>query len=180
MLTRIYAPALLSLESRLIEIECDMTSGLPGFIVVGLGDKAVDEARERSPPARVEEGLAPRLEQDVDPLAEDLEGRHVIGAEGLVLAPVVAAPGGEIDAAVAEQIEAGPLFGDADRVMQRQHRNRGREADVLGPRREIGEHNLPNGVDHMCIVKNRRGGVGVEPVFFNENTLTYRPRQVGE
>ena len=53
-------------------------------------------------------------------------------------------------------------------------------SQVVIIRREIGEHNLPNGVDHMCIVKNRRGGVGVEPVFFNENTLTYRPRQVGE
>jgi len=47
MLTRIYARALLSLESRLIEIVCDMTSCLPGFIVVGLGDKVVDEAHER-------------------------------------------------------------------------------------------------------------------------------------
>jgi len=58
MLTRIYAPALLSLESRLIEIECDMTSGLPGFIVVGLGDKAVDEARERVRSAIKNSGLA--------------------------------------------------------------------------------------------------------------------------
>ncbi len=58
MLARIYAPALLSLESRLIEIECDMTSGLPGFIVVGLGDKAVDEARERVRSAIKNSGLA--------------------------------------------------------------------------------------------------------------------------
>jgi magnesium chelatase family protein len=58
MLARIYAPALLSLENRLIEIECDMTSGLPGFIVVGLGDKAVDEARERVRSAIKNSGLA--------------------------------------------------------------------------------------------------------------------------
>jgi magnesium chelatase family protein len=58
MLARIYAPALLGLESRLIEIECDMTSGLPGFVVVGLGDKAVDEARERVRSAIKNSGLA--------------------------------------------------------------------------------------------------------------------------
>lgn len=58
MLARIYAPALLGLENRLIEIECDMTSGLPGFVVVGLGDKAVDEARERVRSAIRNSGLA--------------------------------------------------------------------------------------------------------------------------
>jgi magnesium chelatase family protein len=58
MLTRIFAPALLGLDNRLIEIECDMTSGLPGFVVVGLGDKAVDEARERVRSAIKNSGLA--------------------------------------------------------------------------------------------------------------------------
>ncbi len=58
MLARIYAPALLSLENQLIEIECDMTAGLPGFVVVGLGDKAVDEARERVRSAIKNSGLA--------------------------------------------------------------------------------------------------------------------------
>jgi magnesium chelatase family protein len=47
MLSRIYAPALASLDEELVEIECDLASGLPGFIMVGLADKAVDEARER-------------------------------------------------------------------------------------------------------------------------------------
>jgi magnesium chelatase family protein len=58
MLARVYAPALFNLENRLIEIECDMTSGLPGFVVVGLGDKAVDEARERVRSAIKNSGLA--------------------------------------------------------------------------------------------------------------------------
>ncbi len=47
MLSKVYAPALFSLDGRLIEIECDMANGLPGFVVVGLADKAVEEARER-------------------------------------------------------------------------------------------------------------------------------------
>ena len=52
-------------------------------------------------------------------------------------------------------------------------------SQVVIIRREIGDHNLPNGVDHMCIVKNRSGSIGVEPVFWDENSLTYKPRQEG-
>jgi magnesium chelatase family protein len=47
MLAVTYAPAIIGVESHLVSIECDMTNGLPGFVVVGLGDKAVDESRER-------------------------------------------------------------------------------------------------------------------------------------
>lgn len=47
MLARIFAPAQRGLSSQLISIECDLSNGLPAFIVVGLADKAVDEAKER-------------------------------------------------------------------------------------------------------------------------------------
>jgi magnesium chelatase family protein len=47
MPAKTFAPALFGLDGQLIEIECDLANGLPGFVVVGLGDKAVDEARER-------------------------------------------------------------------------------------------------------------------------------------
>ncbi|HSX02321.1 MAG TPA: YifB family Mg chelatase-like AAA ATPase [Candidatus Saccharimonadia bacterium] len=70
MLSKVYAPALLSLEGELVEIECDLANGLPGFVMVGLADKAVDEARERVrsaiknsglllPPKRITLNLAP-------------------------------------------------------------------------------------------------------------------------
>jgi magnesium chelatase family protein len=70
MLARAYAPALCGIDGRLVSIECDITNGLPGFVMVGLGDKAVDEARERLrsaiknsglllPPKRVTLNLAP-------------------------------------------------------------------------------------------------------------------------
>lgn len=70
MLSKVHAPALSSLDGGLVEIECDMTSGLPGFVVVGLADKAVDESRERVrsairnsdlilPPKRLTLNLAP-------------------------------------------------------------------------------------------------------------------------
>lgn len=47
MLAKVSAPAHIGLDSRLIEVECDIANGLPAFIVVGLGDKAIDEAKER-------------------------------------------------------------------------------------------------------------------------------------
>ncbi len=58
MLAKTYAPALFSLDGQLVEIECDLSNGLPGFVVVGLGDKAVDEARERVRSAIRNSGLA--------------------------------------------------------------------------------------------------------------------------
>lgn len=70
MLARIFAPAQLGFSSQIISIECDISNGLPGFVVVGLGDKAVDEAKERVraalrhaglmvPPKRITMNLAP-------------------------------------------------------------------------------------------------------------------------
>jgi magnesium chelatase family protein len=70
MLAKVHAPALIGLDGELIEIECDLANGLPGFVVVGLGSKAVDEARERVrsavknsnlvlPPKRITLNLAP-------------------------------------------------------------------------------------------------------------------------
>lgn len=47
MLARIFAPAQLGISSQIISIECDLSNGLPAFVVVGLADKAVDEAKER-------------------------------------------------------------------------------------------------------------------------------------
>jgi hypothetical protein len=67
--------------------------------------------------------------------------------EGIILAFVIASPGGEIDAAVAEQIERRPLLGHPDRMMQRQHRDRGREPDAPGLRRHHGEHQVGAGED---------------------------------
>jgi len=70
MLAKVFAPALVGVEGRLVEVECDISNGLPAFIVVGLADKAVDEAKERVrgalknsqlvlPPKRVTLNLAP-------------------------------------------------------------------------------------------------------------------------
>ena len=47
MIARIYTAALHSFDGDLVEVETDMKQGLPGIHIVGMGNKAVDEARER-------------------------------------------------------------------------------------------------------------------------------------
>lgn len=47
MLQKIYSAAVIGLSAALVEIETDISSGLPATIVVGLPDAAIREARER-------------------------------------------------------------------------------------------------------------------------------------
>ncbi|SDE35302.1 YifB family Mg chelatase-like AAA ATPase [Limimaricola pyoseonensis] len=47
MVARAYTVAFEGVEARLVEVQCAVTPGLPGFAIVGLPDKAVSEARER-------------------------------------------------------------------------------------------------------------------------------------
>lgn len=47
MVSRSYTVAFEGVEARLVEVQCALTAGLPGFSIVGLPDKAVSEARER-------------------------------------------------------------------------------------------------------------------------------------
>lgn len=44
---KIFSVAPLGFDGALIEVESDMTKGLPGVQIVGLGNKAIDEAKER-------------------------------------------------------------------------------------------------------------------------------------
>ncbi len=47
MLAKVFTCAVVGLEGRIIEVEVDVAPGLPAFAVVGLGDKAIQESRER-------------------------------------------------------------------------------------------------------------------------------------
>jgi magnesium chelatase family protein len=70
MLAVVPSATLYGLDGRTIRVEVDVAPGLPGFTVVGLGDTAVQEARERVrgairnagfafPPRRLTVNLAP-------------------------------------------------------------------------------------------------------------------------
>lgn len=45
--SKVHAVAPLGFDGRLIEVESDASNGLPSLQIVGLGNKAIDEARER-------------------------------------------------------------------------------------------------------------------------------------
>ena len=47
MLAKVKSAAVVGLEGAIVEVEVDLSPGLPSFAIVGLGDKAVQEARER-------------------------------------------------------------------------------------------------------------------------------------
>ncbi len=47
MISKLYSSAVIGLDCELVEVETDISSSLPNFIIVGLPDKAVDEAKER-------------------------------------------------------------------------------------------------------------------------------------
>ncbi|MFN3721540.1 MAG: YifB family Mg chelatase-like AAA ATPase [Paracoccaceae bacterium] len=47
MVAKAYTVAFEGVEARLVEVQCAVSPGMPGFTVVGLPDKAVSEAKER-------------------------------------------------------------------------------------------------------------------------------------
>jgi magnesium chelatase family protein len=47
MLAKVRSAAVVGLEGAIVEVEVDLSPGLPSFAIVGLADKAVQEARER-------------------------------------------------------------------------------------------------------------------------------------
>jgi magnesium chelatase family protein len=58
MLAKVFSCAVVGLEGKLVEVEVDIASGLPAFAVVGLGDAAVQESRERVRSAIRNSGLS--------------------------------------------------------------------------------------------------------------------------
>jgi magnesium chelatase family protein len=58
MIARVYSCAVIGLEGVLVEVEVDIAQGLPSFTVVGLGDAAVQESRERVRAAIRNSGLS--------------------------------------------------------------------------------------------------------------------------
>src|SRR6476469_2523341 len=71
--------AYLGLEARAVEVQVQLSSGLPAFIIVGLADKAVAESRERVRAALSAIGLAlppKRITVNLSPADLPKEGSH--------------------------------------------------------------------------------------------------------
>lgn len=66
-------------EPRLVEVQCALSAGLPGFAIVGLADKAVNEAKERIRAAFGAIGVAlpnKRITVNLSPADLPKEGSH--------------------------------------------------------------------------------------------------------
>jgi magnesium chelatase family protein len=74
-----YSVAFEGVEARLVEVQCSVSAGLPGFAIVGLPDKAVSEARERVKAAFGAMAIAmpsKRLTVNLSPADLPKEGSH--------------------------------------------------------------------------------------------------------
>ncbi len=79
MVAHVNTVAFLGIEARAVDVQVQMTSGLPAFAVVGLADKAVAESRERVRAALSSIGLAlppKRITVNLAPADLPKEGSH--------------------------------------------------------------------------------------------------------
>jgi magnesium chelatase family protein len=79
MVAHVATVAFLGLEARAVEVQVQIASGLPKFLVVGLPDKAVGESRERVHAALAAIGLSlppKRITVNLSPADLPKEGSH--------------------------------------------------------------------------------------------------------
>lgn len=79
MVALVSTVAYLGLEARSVEVQCQIAPGLPGFAVVGLPDKAVNESRQRVQAALASLGLSlppKRITVNLSPADLPKEGAH--------------------------------------------------------------------------------------------------------
>src|SRR3954462_7582071 len=79
MVASVSTVAYLGLEARAVEVQVQLIPGLPAFHVVGLGDKAVAESRERGRGAIAAMGLSlppKRIVVNMSPADLPKEGSH--------------------------------------------------------------------------------------------------------
>ncbi|WP_442680815.1 YifB family Mg chelatase-like AAA ATPase [Sphingomonas sp. ASY06-1R] len=102
MVALVQTVAFLGLEARSVEVQVQVTPGLPAFVVVGLADKAVAESRERVRGALSAIGLSlppKRITVNLSPADLPKEGSHydlpialgLLGAMGVIDAETLAA-----------------------------------------------------------------------------------------
>ena len=113
MVASVSTVAYLGLEARAVEVQVQLIPGLPAFHVVGLGDKAVGESRERVRGAIAAMGLAlppKRIVVNLSPADLPKEGSHF----DLPIALALLAAMGVIDAeTLADYVVVGELSLDA-------------------------------------------------------------------
>ena len=80
MIARVLTAVPTGFDGQTVTVECDITKGLPAFVIVGLADKAVAESRERVRSAIINSGLtfpAKRITINLAPASLAKEGSHL-------------------------------------------------------------------------------------------------------
>src|SRR5947209_445715 len=165
MLARIATFAIDGVDTRPVSVEVDIRSGLPAFAIVGLGDAAVRESRERIraailnsgfefPQKRITANLAPAFLRKVGPGFDTALAIGVLAASGQVPAEAVAAYavfgelslGGELrDSPGALAVAEGARRAGLRRLIV--PRERAREAALVGGLEVAGVSSLRAGAD---------------------------------
>ncbi len=105
MFAQVLSAAPYGIEARIVEVQCDVGPGLPGFAIVGLPEKEVSEARERVRSAIRNAGLAfPQLRITANLAPADL--RKEGAGFDLALAVALLVATGQVDA----RATAGTVF----------------------------------------------------------------------
>lgn len=105
MVARTYTVAFEGVTPRLVEVQCAVAPGLPAFVIVGLPDKAVSEARERVRSALSTLSIAlpsKRITVNLSPADLPKEGSHFDLPIALaLLAAIEILPPDDVEATVA-------------------------------------------------------------------------------
>ncbi|MFN3845113.1 MAG: YifB family Mg chelatase-like AAA ATPase [Paracoccaceae bacterium] len=105
MVAKAYTVAFEGVEARLVEVQCAVSAGMPGFTVVGLPDKAVSEAKERVRAALQSMSIAlptKKITINLSPADLPKEGSHFDLPIALaLLAAIDIIPKDEVEATVA-------------------------------------------------------------------------------
>lgn len=97
IVSTIASVAPIGFDGHLIEVECDTSRGLPGLQIVGMGNKAIDEARERVKSAITNSLLeypAKRITVNLAPAELPKDGTHY----DLPISLAILASSGQLDA----------------------------------------------------------------------------------
>lgn len=104
MITRAYSVAFQGIDAQLVEVQCALSPGLPGFSIVGLPDKSVSEARDRVRSALASMAVAlpsKRITINLSPANLPKEGSHFDLPIALaLLAALDLVPADKVDASV--------------------------------------------------------------------------------
>ena len=96
MLAKTYSAAHTGFDAQIVEVECDITNGLPSLLIVGLPNKAIDEAKERVRGAIKNSNLktpTKRITLNLAPAALPKDG----AAYDLAMAVAILCASGQID-----------------------------------------------------------------------------------